>query len=148
MRRGPGQTRETALKALKPACMPQRDARTGQDWAGQDRTGRMYGQATTGRQAWAGQDRQGRTGQEAAQDSTSRIGEGERGRRGPGQTRWIPLKVLKPAWMPQRDARTGQDWAGQDRTGLVYGQARKDSTGKEGQGRTGEIEQHRTAPVG
>jgi hypothetical protein len=122
----------------------------GQYRTGQDRRGRR-GQARKDRQAWAGQegqDRRGRTGQGAAQNSTSRIGEGERGRRGPGQTKGIPLKVLKPAWMPQRDARTGQDWAGQDRTGLVYGQARKDSTGKEGQGRTGEIEQHRTAPVG
>jgi hypothetical protein len=61
--------------------------------------------------------------------------------------------MLKPAWMPQRDARTGQDRTGQDRIG-EEGQDRtgvwtgKDSTGKEGQSRTGEMEQHRTAPVG
>jgi hypothetical protein len=61
--------------------------------------------------------------------------------------------MLKPACMPQRDARTGQDRTGQDRIG-EEGQDRtgvwtgKDSTGKEGQSRTGEMEQHRTAPVG
>jgi hypothetical protein len=69
-------------------------------------------QASEDRAGKHGQDRTGEGG--AAQDSTSRIGEGERQRRGPGQARETALKALKPAWMPQRDARTGQVRSGQD----------------------------------
>jgi hypothetical protein len=75
-------------------------------------------QASEDRAGKHGQDRTGEGG--AAQDSTIRTGEGERGRRGeverqrrgPGQTRGTALKTLKPACMPQRDARTVQDRTG------------------------------------
>jgi hypothetical protein len=53
--------------------------------------------------------------------------------------------MLKPAWMPQRDARTGQDRTGQDRRGRT-GQVRKKGQASIGRqdrkDRTGEEAQH------